>query len=242
MENQDLIFKKYVEYEVDFDYLEENVKFLIISSHKKVNSSFWELMHFFADKKIIEPVYKTFSDIWVKCEECEYTIECKNFIARQVLTTLLNLQKEKESIYTSWYLYDHDSCNEMPQFISSFFLADNNKIILDHVAISTSWLDKCDPNILIESSLVKCLESSTPLWNNMEKDQKAIMLWYYQKFHKETRRGQILSIRETLGSQKTKAYSSLSYQANQSSLLQSINKNLEWVVIILGIILVKMFL
>lgn len=161
---------------------------------------------------------------------------------------LLNLQSEEKSIYSTWYLYDYNICNEMPQFVHSFFVAGNDRILLDNARISTSWMDDCDPNILVESTFITVPNSSMPLWSNMEEDQKAITMWYYQKFYQESNRGQILSIRKNLiNSTASSATSILSNETKPSlhsssgkiSLLSSINKKLTWGLAMMGLILIK---
>ena len=113
-------------------------------------------------------------------------------------------------------------------------------------------MNNCDANILVERSLVTFENSSMPLWSNMEKDQEATIFWYYQKFHQETNRGQILAIRENWNLKKDTASASISdYISNatdpslcsslgQISLLSSINKKLAWAMVMMGAILVKM--
>lgn len=135
----------------------------------------------------------------------------------------------------------------MPQFIHSFFLAEDSKIQLDNVEISTSWMYECDQNILVEASIAETSSSSMPLWSNMEEDLKARALWYYQKFYQETETGQILAIRndlKLLKSEKSSIFlpwNTKIFPSCSKALLFSINSKLKWAVIILGAILVKMF-
>ena len=252
MKNKKLNVSKHVPYEVDFDYLEENVQFFLeVSNKEEIKTSFLKIIDFFSDKKISEPVDESFSDVCVVCDDVTYKIRCKNLIARQVLAVILNLQNEKKPLWCLWCLYDYNSCNEMPQFIHSFFLAADSKIQLDNVQISTSWMNECDQNILVEASIAETPDSSMPLWSNMEEDLKARVLWYYQKFYQETENGQILAIRDNLKlleSEKfniflpSKIFSSCSsYSSVDNALLFSINSKLKWAVIILGAILLKIF-
>lgn len=235
MKTKELNFSKYTPYEVDFEYLEKNVEFFLEAPNENPEKlSFWKIMQLFSHKKILEPADASFlKSFCILCEGGEYNIECKNLIARQVLAVLLNQQNEGKPFECFWYLYDYDSCNETPQFIHSFFLAIDRKIQLNDVQISTSWMDECDQNILIES------DSSFSLWSNMEENHKATTLWYYQKFYRETEWGQIISIREnlnTVGSIKSTVPSTSINQA----LLSSINRKLKFAVIILIGILFKM--
>ena len=234
-----MIFKKFCPYEVDFDHLNEKVDFFITTaSHDPKKEGFWDLIKLFKDKKIIKPIqagfYRQFS---VDCEDGKYEIQCDDIIGRQILSILLMLLSENKSIECFWYFYDHNVCNEMPQFIDSFFLVDGTKIISECVRISTSW-EKNDTNILVESSTVKCHNSSTPLWRNMEADQRASTLWCYQNFYQETITGQILAIREqpnVLPISMTRA------TPHQISLLSSIDKSLKWLILGAGLMLVRMF-
>ncbi len=230
--NKELKFKKYLQYYVDFEYLDEKVDFHItITEKEQEKKQFWDIIHFFKNKKILEPVDASFSkSIRIRCEDGEYSIESTNLIARQVLAVLLNLQSKEKSLYSSWYLYDYDSCNEMPQFIHSFFLAGDYKIIQEDVMISTSWMDDCDPNILVMSPLVGCYNnSSTPLWSNMGANEDALTKWYYQKFYRENVKGQIIAIRENF---RPDGYSSSS----------TTEAYLKWIMIACGLILLKMFI
>lgn len=194
MKNEDLKFNKFIAYGIDFEYVEENVEFFLDTLEENSKKlSFWEIIKFFSDKRISEPVHGSFFDSFnVNCENVTYTIHCKNLIARQVLAVTLNLKNENKTIWCDWYLYDFNSCNEEPQFIHYFFLAGDKEIQLDNVRISTCWGVDYDPNILVKS------EDYEPLWSNEEEDSKAITLWYYQKFYQETMRGKILTIRENL--------------------------------------------
>lgn len=211
MKNKELNFEKYIPYEIDFQYLEENVEFFLDSPKGNLNKlSYQEIINFFSDKRISKTVKGSFFESFnIDCENLTYTIHCKNLIARQVLAVILNLNNEKRSIWCDWYLYDFNSCNEHPQFIHSFFLVDNGEIQLDNVSISTSWLDKCDPNILVTLANIpnsskplwisrENIEDTMPLWSNEEENTKATAIWYYQKFYRETMTGQILIIRENL--------------------------------------------
>lgn len=229
--NNELHFSKHTPYEVDFEYLETKVEFFLEAPNETpIKLSFWEIIKYFSEKKISEPVHGSFQTSFrIDYNDVIYRIRCENLIARQVLSVILNLQNEKKPIYSFWYLYDFNSCTESPQFIHSFFLANASKIQLDNVDISTSWMDKCDSKILIKS------DSSMPLWSNMEGDQKATTLWYYQKFYHETDKGQILSIRENL-----KSVESISCASIDQKLLSAVNKKLKFVVIILILILLKM--
>lgn len=249
MKNKELKVKAHIPYEVDFDYLHEKVHFSLTEKNRNpTDYQFWEIIQFFSKKKISQPVDASFSKtIYIKCDDVEYTINCENLIARQVLALTLNLQNEKKSFHNSWYLYDYDECTETPQFIHSFFLVDDHKII-DFARISTSWMDECDINILIESTPILSDNSSLPLWNNMKSNLKATTLWCYQKFYQETERGQILAIRKNLpnpDSFKTKTSFSakslpLDPSLNKAFLFSSINKKLKWIVVILIVILIKM--
>lgn len=241
MSNKELNVRKHIPYEIDFEYLNTKVEFFLeIPNENQKKVSFWEIIEFFSDKPYSEEVDSSFgSCIYVECSDIEYKILCKNLIARQVLSIMLNLQNEKKSLYSNWYLYDYDSCNEMPQFIHSFFLADSGKIQLERASISTSWMDECDQNIFVEETLVTVPDSSMPLWDNMEEDQRAVAHWYYQKFYQETERGQILSIRENLSSVKSTDPVIPSTSMDQA-LLSSINRKLKFAVIVLIGILFKM--
>lgn len=238
----DLKFKKYIPYEVDFDYLDEKVDFLFSEADANPQKkSFWEIMSHFSENKILEVVDSSYSSgIKVHCERQNYLIECKNLVAREVLSVLLNLQMKNKPVETFWYLSDFDSCNEMPQFIHSFFLADAGNIILDDVTISTSWMDDYDHNVLIESSLIKCHNSSLPLWSNMEQNQNALTYWYYQKFYQETTRGQLLAIRENLSPIFPSSLLNKFLSSEQSISTSPIERRLQWIIMLLGAILIKM--
>lgn len=244
MRNKEIKFVKYARYNVDFEYLNQKVDFfLTIPNMEPKKEYFWAIIEFFKDKKIIKPADGSFLNSFsVICEDIEYTIECENLIARQILSILLNLQVQNKPLYSSWYRYDYNSCTETPQFIHSFFLAYDYKIILEDAEISTSWMDECDPNILVETLPAGSSNSSMPLWSNIEADLKATALWYYKKFYKETTIGQILSIREkTVSSSLPKLQSTDSTLPDEISLLSSIDTSLKWLVVAAVIIVVKMF-
>ena len=233
----DLKFKKYIPYEVDFDYIDEKVDFLFSESNSDPQKKgFGEIIRYFGENKVLKIVEPSYSSAMkVHCERHNYLIECENLVALQVLSVLLNLQMGNKPVWTFWYLSDFDSCNETPQFIHSFFLADTDNIILDDVTISTSWMNDYDPHVLIESSLITCDNSSRPLWSNMKKNQEARTYWYYQKFYQETKRGQLLAIRENLSPTLRPCMSS-----NQSLCESTIEKKLQWIIILLGAILIKL--
>lgn len=247
MKNKDLNFKAYIPYEVDFEYLNAKVDFFLTTPDaENKQEQFFNIVKFFKDKKFLEPSssYALFTEsVRVKCENFHYTIDCNNLVVRQILSILLNLQDKGESIYHSWYLYDFDSCNEMPQFIHSFFIAGTHRIVLETVRISSSWMDKCDPNVLIESSVVNCQNSSIPLWSNMEADLKAKTTWYYQKFYQETIIGQLQALkRKPTSKKKFIPITDQSSSLDQISLLCSIDKSLKWLICIAILILLKMLL
>lgn len=57
MKNKELNVSKYIPYEVDFDYLEENVQFFLeVSNKEETKISFWKIIDFFSDKKISKRV------------------------------------------------------------------------------------------------------------------------------------------------------------------------------------------
>ncbi|WP_059358574.1 hypothetical protein [Parachlamydia acanthamoebae] len=244
MNNKDLNFKERIPYEVDFQYLNTQVDFFLTTPDaENRKEQFYNIIEFFKDKKFVDPSDASFMRSFrVKCENFQYTVECNNLIARQILSVLLNLQDKGEAIYHSWYLYDYDRCNEMPQFIHSFFIAGSHRIVLENVRISSSWMDECDSNVLIESSVANCPDSSLPLWSNMEADLKAETTWYYQKFYQETIFGQLQSLKK-----KPKSKKMLIPIANQhpsddhASLLCSIDKSLKWLICITVILLLKIF-
>jgi hypothetical protein len=237
MKHKCLNIKKHVSYEVDFEYLNDQVDFFLTTPNaENKKEQFFNIIDFFKDKKFVEPSGASFMKSFrVKCDNFQYTIECSNLVARQILSVLLNLQDKGESIYHSWYLYDYDRCNETPQFMHYFFIASNHKIILETVSISSSWMDECDPNILIN-----CLDSFVPLWSNMEADLKAETSWYYHKFYQETIIGQLQSLKRKFKSKKMPIpITNRSSSLDQISLLHSIDKCLKWLIFITAIILLK---
>ncbi len=251
--NKDLKFKKHIAYTLDFDYLDEKVEFLLSEPDAEtLKKSFSEIILFFSDKKLLEPVNSSFlGATYVKCEDIKYTVECKNHIARRVLSILLNLQDKKKPMHADWYLYDFDSCNEFPQEIHRFFLASDGKIILENAVISSSIMkNENDANILIDLNPVTVGDNSMPLWNNARSNEQALALWYYQKFYRESEKGQVLAIRESLSSSNSHTVlrhllpNNLDLSSHLSSkqiLLSRINKKLTWIVIALGVFLLKLF-
>lgn len=245
MKNKDLNIKERIPYEIDFEYLNMQVDFFLTTpSAENKKEQFYSIIEFFKDKKFVEPSYASFMRSFrVKCENFQYTVECNNLIARQILSVLLNLQDKGEALYHSWYLYDYDRCNEMPQFEHSFFIAGDHKIILENVNISSSWMDECDPNVLIESSVANCPDSSVPLWSNMEANLKAETIWYYQKFYQETIIGQLSFLKKKPKSKKMSIpIVDQSSPHDQITALASIDKSLKWLVCIAALILLKMLL
>lgn len=243
MNNKNLNFKERTRYEVDFGYLNTQVDFFLSTPDaENRKEQFYNIIEFFKGKKFAEPSDASFMKSFrVKCENFEYTVECNNLIARQILSVLLNLQDKGEAIYHSWYLYEYDRCNEMPQFIHSFFIAGSHRIVLENVEISSSWMDECDPNVLIESSVANCPDSSVPLWSNWEADLKAETTWYYQKFYQETILGQLAALKKRPKSKKTSTPTTdQTSSVDQIPLLYSIDKNLKWLICIAGLILLKL--
>lgn len=249
MKNTELNFKKFVPYVVDFDYIDEKVDFYVTSPDtSEVKMGFSFIIQFFSDKTITEPIYASFQkSFFMSCDGSKYEIRCDNLIARRVLSEVLNLQNEKKPIHCIWYFYDLNSCNEQPQFMHHFFLVNDDKIVSDKVVISTSWMDKCDVNVLIEDEPFLLEDSSLPLWDNEEGDMKAATFWYYQKFYEETNRGQILAIKENIGGAtiatstclSIKTMPSLHSSFGQVRLLSSINKKLIWLVGMIAVLLIK---
>ena len=251
MKNKDLKFNKFTAYEIDFEYLEENVEFFLGAleeTSKKL--SFSEIIKFFSDKRISEPVDPSFCSTFnIHCENATYTMHCKNLVARQVLAVTLNLKNEKKTIWCDWYLYDFNRCNTTPQFMHYFFLVGDGEIQLDKVTISTCWGVDYDPNVLIKFD-------DDSGWSNGEENKKAITLWFYQKFYQETTWGKILTIRENLklfDSEQDLTSKLLNLKVNSCcspnnqipifyDLLLSINRKLQiGTIILVGIIINKIF-
>lgn len=238
MEKEELKFEKYVPYEVDFDYINEKIDFLLtIPNEEPQKKSFWEIINFFNGKKIIERIKLSFFDtIRFESEDIEYFIKCKNLMAREILSISLNLQNEKKSLWCEWYFYDIDTCTEIPQAINYFFLANELKILEEKVTISTSIMNEYDPNILVESSLFLS-PCGKPLWSNMKANQRALAKWYFQKFYQETVTGQILFLREN--SSLPNPFTNYS-NPNKSPILSSIKTYLKYLLIVGVLILLKM--
>ena len=251
MKNKDLKFNKFVPYAINFEYLEEKVQFFLGTSEENSKKiSFSELIKFFSEKRISEPLDISFcSPFNVDCENATYTIHCENLIARQILGVILNLKNENKTIWCDWYLYDFNKCNKHPQFLHYFFLVGDGEIQLDKVTISTCWGVDYDPNVLI-------LLEDDHIWSNEEENKKAITLWFYKKFYQETKWGKILSIRENLklfDSEQDLIFNLLNLKTNSccsrndyvsffQDFLVSINRKLEiGILILLGIIISKFF-
>ncbi|HAB98227.1 MAG TPA: hypothetical protein DCE71_00175 [Parachlamydiales bacterium] len=128
-----------------------------------------------------------------------------------------------------------------------FFLINDNKIMSDSVVISTSWMDECDTNILIEDKPFLLENSSLSLWGNEVTNMEAATFWYYQKFYQETTKGQTLAIRENIANATASTSTCLSIKTipslhssfGQVKLLLSVNKKLAWLVAMMAVILVK---
>jgi hypothetical protein len=109
---------------------------------------------------------------------------------RDILKTMLKLRSEGiNPSGTVWYYFDHDSCLDYPQEVYSFFVVANDKIARERVAFSDDPTNGFDPTIFETHDYKYLPFGDMPDWD------KADTRYWYRKFYRETRTGQLMALR-----------------------------------------------
>jgi hypothetical protein len=128
--------------------------------------------------------------IKVTTDAGEFQFEGPRF-SRDVLEALLDLRKDGVNGFEAlWFWYDHDWVTDMPQDSYSFFVVHNDKIVRERVVFSDGRESGFDPSVF------KAGDDSPPIWRHHPDWEEARTRFWYRKFYKETKTGQLMVLRE----------------------------------------------
>jgi len=109
-----------------------------------------------------------------------------------VLRTVLDLEKDKISVYSSrWYFYDHDHVTDDMHESYSFFIVHADAIVREHAAFSAYSNNGFDATIFKPAYDT----AEQPIWRNEPEWAAASDQYWYRKFYTETTTGHLMLLR-----------------------------------------------
>ncbi len=161
-----------------------------------------------------EEIRTTVGDIYKSLANCHTEIELlegqgiiitteteKLFVAglsfhRDVLTTLIELRSDGVDPFTAdWFWYDRDSVRDEPQRSYSFFVVHNDRIVREEVSFS-DYDSYNYARFGFDPSIFLARDTSDSIWSNDTAWEDARIRFWYRKFYTETRRGQLMVLRD----------------------------------------------
>lgn len=104
---------------------------------------------------------------------------------------LLELRRDGcgHALYAEWFWYDSDHPTEDLAYSYAFFVVCNDKIVSERV----SFVDRRDSGF--DPSAFEAADESQPVWRSHPDWQGALTQYWYRKFYRETRTGQLMVLR-----------------------------------------------
>jgi hypothetical protein len=108
----------------------------------------------------------------------------------KMLEVLFELRRDGANGFEAdWFWYDSDSVTDDPHESYSFFVVDNDRIVKERISFSDYHGSEFDP------SLFKVDNESCPIWSGDEGRREGSIRFWYRKFYRETRAGQLMVLR-----------------------------------------------
>jgi hypothetical protein len=128
-------------------------------------------------------------DLVIKSESQELILKGPD-LHRKMLKLLFWLADRSLSPFdVQWFYYDSDTCRKDPQEMYKFFLVAGDQIIDESYRVSRWPGSGFDPSLLMTS------QDDDPVWSDERDWREAFERFWYRKFYRETRTGQLMVLR-----------------------------------------------
>lgn len=149
-----------------------------------------------------------------------------------LLFQLLTLyQQGQPPFQTDWFFYDHDIDMTMPQEVYRFFVVGGDRIVREEVHFRDYPGSGFNPSVFDSYDDPASKQKSERGWND------AIVRFWYNKFYRETKAGQLMLLR----SDKPEIYRDCESPPNTAKQLLMTNRLLWVLIFLMGLVLLRLW-